>query len=142
MSVSRNNIKIIKKGTKKREANQRSFIARKRTVGERSADRITGIVGSWAFITIQSCILLIWIGLNITAYIKRWDPYPFILLNLVLSFQAAYTAPVILMSQNRVAQRDRQKAEMDLATDRKSERGIEAIQKQLDRMERKLDSKS
>ena len=65
----------------------------------------------------------------------HWDPYPFILLNLVLSFQAAYTAPVILMSQNRAAERDRSKAAMDLATDRKAEREIEDLQAKLKCME-------
>jgi len=116
--------------------------SKKMTIGERTSDRITLIVGSWKFILIQSFLLVVWIILNITAWIFRWDPYPFILLNLALSFQAAYTAPIILMSQNRMAEKDRQKEAMDLATDRKAEREIEAIQKQLDRIERKMDQKS
>ena len=74
--------------------------------------------------------------LNLTAWFFHWDPYPFILLNLTLSFQAAYAAPIIMMSQNREAARDRRKREADLATDRKSERGIVAIQKHLNSIER------
>lgn len=109
------------------------------TVGEKSADRVTRIVGSWKFIIFQSCILIVWIVLNVIAWINHWDPYPFILLNLALSFQAAYTAPIILMSQNRMSEKDRQKAALDLATDRKAEREIEDMQRDLARIERKLD---
>jgi len=100
------------------------------------ANKITKAVGNWKFIIFQSILLAIWIILNITAWINHWDPYPFILLNLVLSFQAAYTAPVILMSENRQANRDRQKEALDLATDRKAEREIEEIKIQLDRLEK------
>ena len=66
-------------------------------------DRIAATMGSWSFIIIQSVLLAIWIALNVTAFVRQWDPYPFILLNLALSFQAAYAAPVIMMSQNRQA---------------------------------------
>jgi uncharacterized membrane protein len=76
-----------------------------RSFGERAADEITKWLGSWTFIIIQSVILSIWIALNLTELIFRaWDPYPFILLNLALSFQAAYAAPIIMMSQNRQAE--------------------------------------
>lgn len=105
--------------------------------GQKAADRITAIVGSWKFIIIQSALLGVWIVLNVSAWIYHWDPYPFILLNLALSFQAAYTAPIILMSQNRVADRDRKKAQVDLATDRKAEREIQEIQDMLLNLERK-----
>ncbi len=104
--------------------------------GERAADKITAGMGSWKFIIVQSILLVIWIFLNLTAWFFHWDPYPFILLNLALSFQAAYAAPIIMMSQNRTAARDRRKTEADLATDRKSERGIAAIQKHLSSIER------
>lgn len=108
----------------------------KSTLGQRAADRITKIVGSWKFIIIQSVILTIWIIVNVTAWINHWDPYPFILLNLMLSFQAAYTAPIILMSENREMERDRKKEELDLATDRKAEREIQEIKLQLDYLEK------
>jgi uncharacterized membrane protein len=58
-------------------------------------------MGSWRFIVIQSALLVVWVTLNITAYVRHWAPYPFILLNLALSFQAAYAAPFIMISQNR-----------------------------------------
>ena len=75
--------------------------AGKLTLGQRIADDVAAMMGSWTFIIIQSALLLAWIVLNITAYVQNWDPYPFILLNLALSFQAAYAAPFIMMSQNR-----------------------------------------
>lgn len=111
----------------------------KLTVGQRAADKVTAFVGSWKFIIIQSILLAFWITVNVIAWINHWDPYPFILLNLVLSFQAAFTAPVILMSQNRTAERDRKKAEADLATDRLAEREIGQIQVKLNKMDKKLD---
>jgi uncharacterized membrane protein len=89
-----------------------------RTMGERVADGVAARVGSWPFIIVQSLLLGMWIlanGLLIGRWIggKPFDPYPFILLNLVLSFQAAYTGPVVMMSQNRAAARDRDAAEHD-----------------------------
>ena len=80
------------------------------TLGQRIADQVAATMGSWRFIIIQSSILLMWIGLNVTAYVNHWDPYPFILLNLALSFQAAYAAPFIMMSQNRQQDIDRREA--------------------------------
>src|SRR5215472_10761280 len=71
------------------------------TLGQKVADTVAATMGSWGFIIIQTTILFVWIMLNITAYVRNWDPYPFILLNLALSFQAAYAAPFIMMSQNR-----------------------------------------
>jgi uncharacterized membrane protein len=89
-----------------------------RTRGERVADAVAATVGSWPFIVVQSILLAAWIVLNavvIGGWIagKPFDPYPFILLNLVLSFQAAYTGPVVMMSQNRQAAKDRDEAEHD-----------------------------
>ena len=77
------------------------------------ADRVTAVFGSWTFIIVQTMIVVLWIGLNLLALVHRWDPYPFILLNLVFSTQAAYAAPLILLSQNRQADTDRIKAEHD-----------------------------
>jgi uncharacterized membrane protein len=84
-----------------------------RTWGERAADRFAAVVGSWPFIIIQSVLLLAWVVLNLVAWSLQWDPYPFILLNLVFSTQAAYAAPLILLSQNRQADIDRITAEHD-----------------------------
>jgi uncharacterized membrane protein len=104
--------------------------------GQKSADKITQIVGSWKFIIIQSIILFIWIILNICAWANHWDPYPFIFLNLALSFQAAYTAPILLMTENQQTARDREKSAIDLATDKRSEREIAKIKLQISKLEK------
>lgn len=102
------------------------------TFGQRAADWIVAKVGSWGFIIGQSSILGIWAILNVTAWIQHWDPYPFILMNLVLSLQAAYTAPMIMMSQNRQAARDRIEAHNDYEINLKAEIEIRAIMDTLD----------
>ena len=93
----------------------------KLTFGQRLADHFAQIIGSWRFIVIQSTLLVVWIALNITAYVFRWDPYPFILLNLALSFQAAYAAPIIMMSQNRQSDKDHLQAKNDYEVNLKAE---------------------
>ncbi len=100
--------------------------------GERVADRVAATMGSWNFIIAQSIILLIWIFLNVTAYVQQWDPYPFILLNLALSFQAAYAAPFIMMSQNRQATIDRAAAQDDYQINAKAELEIELLHQKID----------
>ena len=110
----------------------RSNVLRSSSLGDKIADVVTDIVGSWRFIIIQSCLLTIWIILNIMAWIGHWDPYPFILLNLALSFQAAYATPFILMSQNRQSTIDRENAQQDLECDIKAEMEIELLHEKLD----------
>ena len=100
--------------------------------GARIADGVAAMVGSWPFIIVQSCMLLAWMVLNVTAMIEHWDPYPFILLNLALSFQAAYAAPFIMMSQNRQAMIDRQAAEHDYDINIKAELEIELLHQKID----------
>ena len=102
------------------------------TAGQRIADSVAATMGSWRFIIIQTTILVIWITLNITAYVQRWDPYPFILLNLALSFQAAYAAPFIMMSQNRQQEIDRKEAESDYHVNVKAELEIELLHEKID----------
>jgi uncharacterized membrane protein len=76
--------------------------------GERVADQVSDAIGSWPFIIIQSGLLLIWVAINVwLIFGLHWDPYPFILLNLVLSFQATYAGPIVLLAGNRHAQKDR-----------------------------------
>lgn len=104
------------------------------TLGQRFADTIAAMMGSWRFILTQSVVLMVWIGLNVTAYVQRWDPYPFILLNLVLSFQAAYTAPFIMMSQNRQQDIDRRAAENDYQVNIKAELEIELLHQKIDEL--------
>ncbi|HEY1606868.1 MAG TPA: DUF1003 domain-containing protein [Allosphingosinicella sp.] len=102
------------------------------TTGQRIADSVAATMGSWPFIIIQTGILAFWILLNVVAWIRHWDPYPFILLNLALSFQAAYAAPFIMMSQNRQADIDRIKAEEDYKVNIKAELEIELLHQKLD----------
>ena len=102
------------------------------SVGQKVADMVAATMGSWTFIILQSIILLIWIILNVTAYMKQWDPYPFILLNLALSFQAAYAAPFIMMSQNRQQEIDRQAARGDYQVNIKAELEIELLHDKID----------
>jgi len=105
---------------------------------DRVADALARAMGSWPFILIQSAALMFWVAINITAFIARWDPYPFILLNLALSFQAAYSAPLIMMSQNRQAAADRRDAENDYRTNLKAELEIELLHCKLDQLADKL----
>jgi uncharacterized membrane protein len=102
------------------------------TFGERTSDVFAETMGSWTFIIVQSVILVIWVILNVTAYIRRWDPYPFILLNLALSLEAAYSAPIIMMSQNRQADKDRLAAEEDYRINTKAEEELKAVMKHLE----------
>jgi uncharacterized membrane protein len=98
-----------------------------RTLGEKAADGIAKWAGSWVFIISFLVFLGIWMAVNVYAWVGEWDPYPFILLNLVLSCVAALQAPVILMSQNRQAQKDRMKMEYDYSVNRRAEKMIEEI---------------
>jgi len=99
----------------------------KLTFGQKAADALAKWAGSWTFIISFFIFLSLWMTMNLFMWVKQWDPYPFILLNLVLSCLAAIQAPIILMSQNRAAQRDRQRAEYDYAVNRKAEKQIERI---------------
>src|ERR1700678_1849123 len=102
---------------------------------DRAADLFANAVGSWKFIIIQSVLLTIWITLNVVAWIRHWDPYPFILLNLALSFQAAYAAPIIMMSQNRQAAKDRLMAEQDYEVNCKAEDELKSIMSHLEQQD-------
>lgn len=108
--------------------------------GQKLSDMVANGMGSWKFIIWQTVLVILWMILNVTAYVKHWDPYPFILLNLAFSTQAAYAAPIIMMSQNRQSQRDRAQALEDYNTNVDAEKRIEELQAQLSRIENdKLD---
>ena len=110
------------------------------TNAERLADKVAALMGSWTFIIIQTVIVVLWMIMNVVAFVSHWDPYPFILLNLLFSTQAAYAAPIIMMSQNRQNQRDRHQALEDYETNIKAKEEIEALQVHLSRIEdQKLD---
>jgi uncharacterized membrane protein len=104
------------------------------TAGQKIADAVAATMGSWRFIIIQTTILILWITLNVVAWISHWDPYPFILLNLALSFQAAYAAPFIMMSQNRQQDVDRRQAAEDFHINVKAELEIELLHQKLDEL--------
>ena len=111
------------------------------TFGQKVADGLAQGMGSWKFIIIQTVIVVVWISLNVIEVVfKPYDPYPFILLNLLFSTQAAYAAPIIMMSQNRAAQRDRYQADADFRTNVESKKEIEEVQRHLSTIEvEKLD---
>jgi CRP/FNR family cyclic AMP-dependent transcriptional regulator len=111
------------------------------TFGQRIADKVADTIGSWPFIITQSIILVFWIVLNVAAWINHWDRYPFILLNLMLSFQAAYAGPVIMMSQNRQSAKDRLAAEIDHQVNTKAELGIGLLVQRIDALENNLEEK-
>lgn len=102
------------------------------TRGQRMADAVASTIGSWRFIVFQSTAIVIWIGGNVWFGANSWDPYPFILLNLLLSFQAAYTAPAIMMSQNRQSELDRRHAQNDYEINVKAELEIELLHEKID----------
>jgi len=104
------------------------------TPGERVADAVARLIGSWPFIIAQSVVLFSWIIVNVIGWIKHWDPYPFILLNLALSFQAAYSAPIIMMSQNRQAAKDRLSAELDYRVNLHAEDEVASIRERLEEL--------
>jgi uncharacterized membrane protein len=103
--------------------------------GDRISDDFAAVMGSWRFIIFQSILLLMWMALNIVAWFRHWDPYPFILLNLALSFQAAYAAPIIMMSQNRQAAKDRLMAEEDYHINTKAEEELKSIMHHLEQQD-------
>ena len=105
------------------------------TFGQRIADKVANRMGSWAFIIIQTFFVLLWMSLNIIGLIFHWDPYPFILLNLLFSTQAAYAAPIIMMAQNRQNERDRFQAKEDFTTNVEAKNEIEELQKSIARIE-------
>jgi uncharacterized membrane protein len=102
----------------------------RKNFGAELADKITKFVGSWKFILIQSTLLSIWVICNIN-HIAKFDPYPFILLNLFLSFQAAYATPMILMSSNRQSEKDRKQAALDLKIDEETNELLKQLIKNL-----------
>ena len=103
--------------------------------GGRLADAVAKGMGSWKFIILQTVLVIIWMTLNIVAFMFHWDVYPFVLLNLLFSTQAAYAAPIIMMSQNRQNIRDRLQAEEDYKTNKEAKQEIEELTIRLKSME-------
>lgn len=121
----------LRRAAEGRRARSPDHEAIARTLGERCADTVASALGSWRFVLLQSAVLLVWLVWN-ASVAHPIDPFPFILLNLLLSFQAAYTAPMILMSQNRQADIDRTRAIADFEVNRKAELEIESLHQKID----------
>ncbi|HMG16653.1 MAG TPA: DUF1003 domain-containing protein [Saprospiraceae bacterium] len=108
--------------------------------GSRLADSVANGMGSWRFIILQTVLVILWMGLNVVGFFYHWDVYPFILLNLLFSTQAAYAAPIIMMAQNRQNERDRLHAEEDFRTNLDAKKEIEELTIKLNSIEvEKLD---
>ena len=105
---------------------------KRHTLGQRAAEVVAQAVGSWTYIVVQSAIIVLWSILNVIAWSRHWDPYPFIFLNLVFSIIGAYTAPLIMMSQNRQDEIDRMDAHNDYLVNQKTEEEIHLIMDHLD----------
>jgi len=123
---------------KKKSEILHNVISGRLTFSQKAADALAKYAGSWTFIILFVIFLVFWMMANVYAWASQWDPYPFILLNLVLSCIAAIQAPIILMSQNRQAEKDRKKAEYDYLVNRKAEKGIEEILFRLKKLEKKI----
>ena len=127
-------LRQLRKARRRKRVDNSPKVAVGLTPGQRVADSVAATMGSWRFILIQTTLLVVWVGLNVTAYVQRWDPYPFILLNLALSFQAAYAAPFIMMSQNRQQDVDRRNAAADYEINIKAELEIELLHQKIDEL--------
>lgn len=104
------------------------------TPGQKLADKLASHVGSWKFLICQSTVLAGWVGLNLAPGVPHWDESPFIMLNLVFSFASAYTAPIVLMSQNRQSDTDRRNAEIDHQVNLQASQNIELLHQKLDQL--------
>lgn len=123
------------------------------TLGERVADKASAGIGSWAFLIVQSILIVIYVTLNVIGFVNHWDPYPFILLNLCFTIQAAYTGPILLLAGNRQAQKDRLRlehtAEVAEAADKSTldildeiERNTEATLRILDHLQKRREQRA
>ena len=126
--------KVIQKPhfAQQQQSNSQNTSTEKLTRGQRLADKLAAQVGSWGFLIGQSAVLAGWVGLNAIPGVPHWDESPFMMLNLVFSFASAYTAPVVLMSQNRQSDTDRQNAEIDHQVNLKAGQNIELLHEKLD----------
>ncbi len=119
-----------------REIEKKFPIKYKLTFGQKASDKLTSFVGSWSFLILLFVFMFIWMLLNIYSWLNAWDPYPFILLNFVLSCLAAVQAPIILMSQNRDAEKDRIRLARDYMIDKRAEREIADMQQDLEEIKK------
>ena len=119
--------------------NPNEIIEAEATFGERIADTVAAFGGSWTFIILFFVILATYTALNLALKRSAWDPYPFILLNLILSMLAAIQAPVIMMSQNRTDKKDRLRGELDYEVNRRAETEVQSLSRKLNILAEKMD---
>jgi uncharacterized membrane protein len=112
----------------------------KASTGDRMADRVAARFGSWTFLGYMTALIVVWVAVNAAAWRLQWDPYPFILLNLVFSTQASYAAPIILLAQNRSAARDRLQTEHDFVVNQRAEAKIDLLLLHLDVPQNAIDA--
>jgi uncharacterized membrane protein len=112
-----------------------------RSLRERAADSVAKLVGSWSFVLAQTSLVVGWVLVNLVGS-RVWDPYPFVLMNVMLSLQAAYTAPIIMMSQNRQGKVDRDEARLDYETNRHTGRMVQAVLLKLELQEARLEEQA
>ncbi len=138
-AIASEKLNVVELKQKKRlglqEIEEKRAQKRKLTLGQRVADKMAAKVGSWAFLIGQSTILAGWVGLNLAPGVPHWDEQPFILLNLVFSFASAYTAPIVLMSQNRQSDAEREKSEYDHQVNLKAGYDIELLHEKMDALQ-------
>lgn len=108
--------------------------------GDKLADAMAAFVGSWTFVLVLSLFIVVWIATNVLGFLQHWDPFPFILLNLLFSAQATYSTPLIMMAQNRSADRDRANAQHDYEVNEAAKQEIEELMQTIKSLElNKLD---
>lgn len=138
-AIASEELNVVELKQKKRlglqEIEEKRAQKRNLTLGQRVADKMAAKVGSWAFLIGQSTILAGWVGLNLAPGVPHWDEQPFILLNLVFSFASAYTAPIVLMSQNRQSDAEREKSEYDHQVNLKAGYDIELLHEKMDALQ-------
>ncbi len=129
--------RLLARGSETRDPNM--AFEESRSFGARMADRVASIGGSWGFVGGFALFLVVWAALNLLLpQPERFDPYPFIFLNLLLSMLAAIQAPIIMMSQNRQAAKDRLSAQLDYEVNVKAEAEVAQLHEKLDRISRQL----
>ncbi len=119
--------KLVPHTSKRLAQNVNELFQQELTFGDRVAIWVARGIGSWTFIIVQSLFLAGWASLNVVGWVKHWDPYPFILMNLFLSLQAAYTAPLIMMAQNQEDAKYRLMLQEDFETNRRAEEEVQQI---------------
>ena len=128
--ISRNLVRHSHEHPPVRDVNHE--IDRRRSRGQQIAEDFARVIGSWTFVVFQALLLVLWLVVNAVGFLHHWDGYPFLLLNLILSFQAAFIAPIVLMALNRSALRDRLAAQQMFQEEVKQEEEVKAVMTHLE----------